>query len=266
MNSSLNQTLSIVTCGKGNLREVEITLRSIKNFQAGHPRIILILSDFSDNEIRKLESDFLDLEMIIFGVPAEGVYAAMNYAIDQVREGYILFLNAGDAIESESALSELIQKCYPDKWGYGRAVISSATSVYKKIYRFSPYIQILHLTGLKYVPHPSTIVPVRLFRELGNFNLKYPIAADQEFLIRCSFHSKPIVLDRNISNFQLGGISTRAPHEIVRDFRSISQELLPMSHFLNWPIFNPWWIILALRKIRGMQPQKDIDLNPASNF
>lgn len=248
--SILQQSLTVVTCGKGNLGEVRATLNSFKKFQNGCPKILLVLSDFSEYEIRQLEVEFSELVLSIYQVPAEGVYRAMNYALGQIRTGHVLFLNSGDLIASESALNSLFLGCQPDRWGYGGAIISNETSTLRREYRFHPYIRIFHLLGLKYVPHPSSIVPINLLTKFGGFDLKYPVAADQKILLQCSLVSKPFVMRMPISNFKLGGISTRTPLEIVQDFKSISRDLLPRWHLFNLPLINPWKAVLLVRKLK----------------
>lgn len=251
--ASLQESLTVVTCGFKNMDEVKLSLDSIRKFRNGHPRIMLVLSEFTTLEIESLEQDFSDLPLVIFQVPAEGVYKAMNYAVGKVGSGHVLFLNSGDLIESESALHTLVSSCKPNQWGYGQAVITKDKSDNNRTYRFSPYVRLFHLLGLKYIPHPSTIIPISLIRELGGFDPSYPVAADQKLLLQCSLTSKPLVLKSSVSNFKLGGISTRSSREIVRDFRKISLEILPKSHFFNWPLLNPWWIVLILRKSKGMR-------------
>jgi len=246
----MQQSLTVVTCGKGNLGEVKATLNSFKKFQNGFPKILLVLSNFSECEIEELEREFSELFLSVYQVPAEGVYSAMNYALEQIHAGHVLFLNSGDLIASESALNSLILGCQPDRWGYGGAIISNEESTLQREYRFHPYIRILHLLGLKYVPHPSSIVPINLLSRFGGFDLKYPVAADQKILLQCSLVSKPVVFRMPISNFKLGGISTRAPYEIVQDFRSISRDLLPKWHLFNLPLTNPWSIVLLARKLK----------------
>jgi len=246
----LLQSLTVVTCGKGNLSEVKETLNSLMKFQAGFPNIVLVLSNFSESEIKELETEFSRLAPAIYQVPAEGVYSAMNHALEQIHAGHVLFLNSGDLIASESALDALTLRCQPDKWGYAEAIISNEKSTLLTKYRFHPYIRLLHLLGLKYVPHPSSIVPLNLLSKLGGFDLQYPVAADQKILLQCSLISKPVVLKMPISYFKLGGISTRAPIEIVQDFKSISQDLLPKWHLYNLPLINPWRVVLLVRKLK----------------
>ena len=249
--SELDNQLTIVTCGKGNFLELEITLSSIRNFKNGYPRQILVLSDYSDKEIAQIHGEFSDLNLEIFRTPANSVYGAMNFGLDKVQSGHVLFLNSGDVIVSEGALYKLLQACLPNRWGYGEAIIVRKREVSSAKYGFSPYIQSLHFLGLRFVPHPSSIIPVELIRQFGLFDLNYKVAADQKLLLQSSQVSKPVVLNEPISEFQLGGLSTRSQRDIVRDFRKISRELLPKSHFYNWPMVNAWPLVFLLRTIRA---------------
>jgi hypothetical protein len=255
--SNLNNQLTLVTCGKGNFLELEITLDSIRKFKNGFPRQVLVLSDYSEREISQIKKEFSELNLEIFQTPANGVYEAMNFGLDKVKGGHVLFLNSGDVIVSESALNKLFQACLPDRWGYGKAVITRKSGMPSTKYSFSPYIRSLHFLGLRFIPHPASILPVELIRQFGLFDLNFTVAADQKLLLQCSQTSNPIVLNELISEFHLGGLSTRSQKEIVRDFRMISQDLLPKSHFYNWPIFNPWLLVSLLRIIRAaLLPQE----------
>ncbi len=262
----LKRYLTVVTCGKENLDEVKITLSSFRKFKNESPRIMLILSNFRDFEIAELETEFPELNLSIYRVPAEGVYMAMNYALEQIHQGHVLFLNSGDLIASESALEALTWSCYPDRWGYGEAIISNEKFTFQKAYRFQPYVRPLHFLGLKYIPHSSTIVPIQLLRKCGQFDLHYPVAADQKILLQCALISEPIVLRKPVSIFRLGGISTRPPKDIVRDFRSICKELLPAWHFYNWPLLNPWKLILLVRKLKRASLGEKLDKGRAPNL
>lgn len=246
----LNKNLTVVTCGKENLKDVKITLNSMRKFQNELPKIILILSNFKDSEIAELRQEFSQLQFTIHCIPAEGVYKAMNHALGHIQQGHVLFLNSGDLIASESALEALVSSCYPNRWGYGPAIISNEELTSQKVYRFRPYLRLLHLAGLKYIPHSSSIVPIELLRKCGQFDLRYQVAADQKLLLQCSLVSEPIIFQNPISIFRLGGLSTRSPKEIVKDFKSISKELLPYWHFYNWPLLNPWPLILLVRILK----------------
>ncbi len=249
--TELDNQLTIVTCGKGNFLELKITLSSIRNFKNGYPRQILVLSDFSAREIAQIQDEFSELDLEIFQTPATGVYGAMNFGLGKVKGGHVLFLNSGDVVVSEDALAKLLQACLPNRWGYGEATIVKKPGTPGKKYGFSPYIQKLHFLGLRFIPHPASILPVELIHQFGLFDLNFKVAADQKLLLQSSQVAKPIILNEPISEFQLGGLSTRSQRNIVRDFRMISQELLPKSHFYNWPIVNPWPLVCLLRIIRA---------------
>jgi hypothetical protein len=253
---SLSQELTIVTCAKGNIQELESTLDSIHQFKFGFPRQILILSDFSEMEIEHLKKRFRELYLEIHQMPARGIYEAMNLAISKIHYGHVLFLNSGDSIVSESALIKLLLRCQPNGWGYGQAVIMKSLEDSTKIYNFSPYIRSLHFLGLRFIPHPSSLIPINLIRRFNSFDPNYPVAADQKLMLQCTQVSEPVVLNEAISRFHLGGISTRSTRDIIQDFRNICRELLPKSHFFNLPIFNPWSLVKLLRGIRVSLLQK----------
>lgn len=256
MSDLINQ-LTLITCGKGNFSELKMTLDSIRVFKKGFPRHILILSDYSEIEITQIENEFSVLNLEIFQTPASGVYDAMNIGLRKIKSGHVLFLNSGDTIFSETALNNLLKACQPNLWGYGKAMMVKKSDVTSTMYSFSPYIRNLHFLGLRFIPHPSSILPVGLIRQVGLFDLKFSVAADQKYLLQCSQISNPIVLDEPISKFHLGGLSTRGPKSIVQDFRKFSKELLPKSHFYNWPVLNPWLLVKLLRIIQAALLPKD---------
>jgi hypothetical protein len=256
MSDLINQ-LTLITCGKGNFLELKMTLNSIREFKKGFPRQILVLSDYSEIEIAQIKKEFSVLNLEIFQTPANGVYEAMNIGLKKIDSGHVLFLNSGDTIFSETALNNLLKACQPNLWGYGKAMMVKISGETSTMYSFAPYIRNLHFLGLRFIPHPSTILPVGLTRQVGLFDLKYTVAADQKYLLQCSQISNPIVLDEPISKFNLGGLSTRSPKSIVQDFRKLSKELLPKSHFYNWPVFNPWPLVTLLRIFKAALLPKD---------
>lgn len=259
---SLSQELTIVTCAKGNIQELESTLDSIRQFKFGFPRQILILSDFSEMDIEHIKKRFRELNLEIYQMPARGVYEAMNLAVSKINYGHVLFLNSGDSIVSESSLIKLLLNCLPDSWGYGQAVIMKSLEEPTKIYNFSPYLRSLHFLGLRFIPHPSSLIPINLIRRFNSFDTNYPVAADQKLMLQCTQVSKPIVLNEAISRFHLGGISTRSTHSIIQDFRNICRDLLPKSHFFNWPKLNPWSLVRLLRNIKFSLLPKGTGLDP----
>jgi hypothetical protein len=79
--------------------------------------------------------------------------------------------------------------------------------------------------GIKYIPHPATIVAVQPALDQGGFDLNYPIAADQKMALMLTTIYKPVVLPKLIAKFERGGISSRSAFDVVLDFQRISREV-----------------------------------------
>ena len=58
--------------------------------------------------LRKLQKEE---NILIFSEEDNGIYDAMNTAVEYASGDYVIFLNAGDAFADEYVLEELSQKC-----------------------------------------------------------------------------------------------------------------------------------------------------------
>jgi hypothetical protein len=132
------------------------------------------------------------------------------------------FLHGGDSYAKDSAILDLLQLMGNNLIGFGKMEITSFINTKVRTYSFNRYITLLHRLGLKYIPHPSTIVSTKAARGMGGFDLNYSVAADQKLLLQLARKKYPVVLPKIIATFQLGGLSTRSQNEIIKDFRKIS--------------------------------------------
>jgi hypothetical protein len=62
-------------------------------------------------------------------------------------------------------------------------------------------------------------------RKLGGFDEKFKVSADQKLIMEFGKNFKPVVSKEVISEFYLGGNSTRSQLEITSDFKEISNDL-----------------------------------------
>jgi hypothetical protein len=109
----------------------------------------------------------------------------------------------------------------------------------------------LHRLGIKYVPHPASIVDTQIAQSIGGFDEKFRIAADQKMLLTFASKSLPAITNDVVANFYRGGVSSRGDEEIVSDFRAISHEIYGnflKSSFLDQII---WKVVSTLRKFKG---------------
>ena len=243
----LNTELTVVTCSKNDFSGLKKTLKSLMSLQPDLPKVILVLSDYSKEEIESINTEFNRLKPEIFQIDAAGIYSAQNFGLQKVRTRLIMILNGGDLILSQASIQKLVQKIGTNKWGYGSCELVNPINGVVRIYRNYPYFKFQHRLGLKFVPHPSVIVDAYQARQYGGFDLKHNISADQKMLLQFANDSSPITIKETISSFELGGASSRDPSEIVKDFAKISHEIF--GDFLGIKLIDKllWRVSLLAR-------------------
>jgi len=217
--------LTTVVISKGDLHGIRLTLKYFSCFSGNFPGLILVLSSYSETEIEiiKTEYDYLDPE--IYLVEPNGPYSAMNFGLEKAQTNFVNFLHGGDSYAEGSAILDLLQSMGDNLIGFGEMDIISSANTKIKTYSFKKYSTLLHRLGLKYIPHPATIVSTKAARDMGGFDLNYSVAADQKMLLQLARKKYPVLLPKIIATFKLGGLSTRPQNEIIKDFRKISFDI-----------------------------------------
>jgi glycosyltransferase involved in cell wall biosynthesis len=193
--------LSIVVISKGDPEGLRNTLESIPI--SVNNEIIVVSGNNSpiEKEIRVYSKH---PEMIVLEGPDFGIYPAMNRGIYAARGKFIWFLNSGDVslLQKKSDLEKLTRRVKKAKWLIALQkpkskfpVVSLACS------RF------MLLSGIKPIPHQSTIFDRETLLSIGGYNEEFRIEADQELFLRLyKLKLKPSLWIRNISQHQSGGI------------------------------------------------------------
>lgn len=177
----------------------------------------------------------------------EGIYDAWNKALMHTKGDWIMFLGADDYLLPGALLNymdfiernevkdvDIISgKCeYVDEKGNLLSVNGSA-------YDFKIFRKYMNIS------HGSTLHNVKLFKELGPFNLKYKICADYEFLLRKALNSR--FVDKSIICMQSGGMSYSF-RAIIETF-NIRREKGYISLTENLILFIKGFASLGFRKI-----------------
>jgi len=247
----LDQELTVVTCSRNDFVGLSRTLKSLTSFYSDMPKVVLVLSEYSQVEINLINSEFAVLSPEIYQINPDGIYSAQNFGLNKVRTRLMLILNGGDSLLTQAALQLLVEKIGTSDWGYGACRFVDPTHGNTRVYRYSNYSLLLHRVGLKFVPHPSVLVDASKAKAIGGFDLNYKIAADQKMLLQFAKNSKPIIITETIASFELGGASSRKSSEIVDDFMNISHEIF--GYFFNSRKLDKfiWMFALILRKNLG---------------
>ena len=242
--------LTIVICSKKDLTGLNKTLESVNIKELRTSRKIVVLSDYSKIEIDQMKSKFNDSSFEFLACDAKGIYHAQNFGLARVETTFVQFLNGGDELIDVSGLKLLMAKLDGSLWGYGSLRITKLSG--KTIKYSFHYMKLLHRLGLKYVPHPSSVINTKAALELGGYDENYQSAADHKLFLLLSRQGKPVVVKNCISNFYLGGASTRNNELIVSDCANISREIF--GDYFKFSNLDKmvWKTILCLRNTRNL--------------
>jgi len=241
--------LSFVVCSKDDLTGLVRTLNSLDLRVLNGSTKVIVLSDYSSSQIKELKKKFNHRSFQIYEVDPRGVFSAQNYGLRKVDSDFVQFLNGGDELMEPSALSELLFNLARSDWGYGSLCVVSLDGN-SRVYSFK-YQMLLHRLGLRYVPHPSTIIRTKVAIELGGYDEKYNSAADHKLFVKFAQRGKPIIVKETISKFYLGGLSTRNKKLIVADSAKISREIY--GYFFRSQTIDTmiWKLVLGIRAIKN---------------
>jgi hypothetical protein len=242
--------LTIVICSKRDLTGLNRTLNSVNLKELTTTKKIIVLSDYPEIEIDQMKSKFNEPSFEFLTSDAKGIYNAQNFGLSQVKTTFVQFLNGGDELVDVSGLKLLVAKLEGSLWGYGSLRITKLSG---KTYNYSfHYMKLLHRLGLKYIPHPSSVINTKAILELGGYDENYQSAADHKLFLLLSRQCKPIVISDCISNFYLGGASTRSNELIVNDSANISREIFG-NYFKSSRLDRMVWkTVMGLRNTRNL--------------
>ena len=231
--------LSIIICGKEVESELNKTINSLLGQENSRYTLNFILSGFNEEYLQKIRSKLRKYNFTIHVTEPKGIYNAMNLGLKVSSTRFVLFLNSGDELYSLENTNMLLDKIAENSWGYGSII--KIRNQQKVPYSFNPYWNLLHRLGIKYVPHPATILNREQSIKFGGFDENYKVAADQKLIMQFGKIQSPVIVRAPIANFYIGGISSsRTNLEIVDDFHSISNDVYG-EFFRNYLIDKYIW-------------------------
>jgi glycosyltransferase len=158
--------------------------------------------------------------------PDAGIADAFNKGLARTGDGYVMFLNADDALARPEALADLMAAARAHGWPdvvYGDMDICDPQSGAVR-YRISTEYAREYLVRGGALPHPSMLMHSRYFHKYGVFDTSYKVGMDLELFLRGIPETGALHVPVLVSRMRAGGISVRARHwvvdETVRALRS----------------------------------------------
>lgn len=139
--------------------------------------------------------------------PDDGIYDAWNKALEHVTGAWVCFLGADDEFAAPDSISKLIAAAQQDTdLVFGRVQLvdeqGTALRILGEPWNWS------RMKRMPTVAHPGALHKRTLFRRFGNFDQRYRIAGDYEFLLRVGADAKASFLDDVVVRFANAGASS----------------------------------------------------------
>jgi glycosyltransferase len=157
--------------------------------------------------------------------PDGGIYDGLNNAIKNTTGDIIGLLHADDFYPYDNVLAQVMEVFdqNPDVLGvYGdlNYVSSSNPKRVVRAWRSQSYHKGLLRRGWM-PPHPTLFLRREVYETVGDFDTRFMISADYDFVIRVFSHcgDKIIYLPNILINMRLGGISNSGLRNLIRKFR-----------------------------------------------
>jgi len=214
----MNKKLSIITINYNNLEGLKKTLESVVNQTWREFEYIVIDGGSTDGSAEYLESKS---EHIDYWVSESdiGIYNAMNKGIAKATGEYLLFLNSGDHLYSNTVLLENKDQIA----GYDLIYFSIEFSDIKTS-RIVSYPEQLNFSDfyLGTICHQSTFIKKTLFHELGVYDENLKLVSDWRFfaLALFKYNCSYMKVDAILTTYYLDGLSSNfVNQELLREER-----------------------------------------------
>lgn len=173
------------------------------------PELIVVDGGSTDETVDVLNR-YRDKIDVLVSEPDKGLYDAMNKGVRRARGDVVAILNADDHYVDSEVLRDVQLVMVEADACYGDILYTNRTGKVVRYWRAGRCARVKwHLGWMP--PHPSFFVRRHVYERHGAFDLRYPVAADYELMLRFIHKARIKVryLDRVVTKMAVGGNSSR---------------------------------------------------------
>jgi glycosyltransferase involved in cell wall biosynthesis len=177
------------------------TLCSLKLELKSEDEIVVVDSSLDKNLVKNhLDNKSLISKIKYLWVAPEGIYSAQNKGISAATNNWVIVINSGDLLElgARRLITDSVLK-FPKI----NIHVFSQLSIYKDqvLYKYTPKKNNIW-------PHQSIVCSKCVYKELGNYSLKYKLISDQIFFLNAREKYQYIIYDDILTLYDLQGVSS----------------------------------------------------------
>jgi len=222
--------VSLITATYNSAKTFEMCMNSVLSQTYSNIEYIIIDGNSHDGTIALIKSK-ADIYGNMHWVSEndEGIYDALNKGISKATGDIIGFVHSDDYLASNVVVENIVHvfNTYQVDGVYGNlhyVNFNNANQIVRN-WRSRPFEKKLLNRG--WMPaHPTLFLKKDVYKQQGNFNLEYKIAADYDFILRIfqNTNYKFQYLPETIVKMRVGGASNRSLKNIIEktkeDFRA----------------------------------------------
>lgn len=194
--------VSVITVTRNDSANLLATLESVQQQTYENIQHVIIDGASTDDTPVLLANYAPEYQTVILSEPDKGIFDAMNKGLGRARGELIVMMNGGDAFSDVDDLNFVVDSFLRDKWqwAYGamRTVTSNRIPVRGSVQ--APFSKRRLELGIGFVPHQAMYVTRKAAEELGPYDSRFGIAADQEMAVRAALRWQPTVWIRFLTD------------------------------------------------------------------
>jgi len=202
-----------VTVVRNAADDLDRTCRSLEPFAGRFTHVVM--DGASDDETLVVAGQWAGvLGSEVYSEPDNGPYEAMNKALDLIDPAsFVWFMNAGDRIPDSPAFDAVDDWLEHGSgvWCFGKVRMVLPYSSVSRVPQQGAFSRTRYAYSRMHICHQSVVAQSDALRKLGGFSDAYPVFADFNLLLRLSAVAEPSQLDVTLSEYNLGGLSSRHP-------------------------------------------------------
>jgi glycosyltransferase involved in cell wall biosynthesis len=205
--------VSIITVSYNSGKTIKTAIESV--LSQDYPRVEYIIVDgmSTDNTVDIIKQYSTKISTWV-SEPDNGIYDAMNKAIQLATGDVVGILNSDDFYHDSKIISTVMEvfKNQPIDAVFGDLVFVDSSNLSQVVRKYSSKSWTPEKFAYGFMPaHPTFFVKRNFYQEIGLFKTEYPIGADYELLIRFLYKNriKYHYINKVLVKMRTGGLSTK---------------------------------------------------------